>query len=339
MRGVRTGTVALSDVIDCAMVRQLPATVASFSLGAFLVFALSAGCGKDTKDEKTNPDKTAPATTKSPKTADPPATAKRPDKAPGADKAGDKAGDKVGDKAGDKPAAAANLYFERKLEKDELRTRSLRELSLMRNTIFARGGNKFRKKWLREYFTAQPWYKPLDKLDKSKIGDTDWKNIKTIAEVERSFSKNQLIERKNVLLAEIGTNPPNPEQRVEMELISRKLGKWIGSKAEKKLSPLEEPSQLDNVLELSQLEDMSRKDLRLLRNTIYARHGYEFKSYILEDYFEFMDWYETNEKFTEKMLTKVDWKNIKLIKSVEAELGGPMSDNEHGEEIGWFDGA
>lgn len=308
-------------------------------LGAFLVVTAAAGCGEGAKKGK-NPTETA----KVDRDKSPAATSDGDQAQPDGDKAqpdGDEAqpdGDKAKN-AGQGDAPTAQYYFDRKLKKNELKDRSLRDLSLMRNTIFARGGNTFRKVWLNAYFSAQPWYAPRKKLDKSKITDLDWDNVKIIAEVERSFTKKQLKARKSTLLAEIGDGEPSDQQEVELKLLSRRLGKWIGKKTKKKLSPLEDPSRLDEILELSELEDMSRKDLRLVRNTIYARHGYQFKSFILEEYFMFMDWYKPNPKFKEKMLSKVDWKNIKLIKSLENQLGGPMRDNEHGEEIGWFDGA
>ena len=294
-------------------------------LMAGLLLAAPVGCGKDQVKKsdsagETDLDEATPVATK------PADGAAKPD-------------DGAAKPADDSDQPAATLYYDRKLTAEELRTRSLRELSLMRNTIFARGGNKFRKKWLSDYFSAQPWYKPSDKLDKSKISKADWDNVRLIAEVERSFTKDELNARKTNLLTAIGDGEPNVEQSIELALLSRRAGKWLGKKTKTKLSPLEDPSRLDEILTVEELQDMSRKDLRLVRNTIYARHGYEFKSPILEDYFMFMDWYKPDPKFTEKMLSKVDWKNIKLVKSIEDELGGPMRDNEHGEEIGWFDGA
>ena len=291
-----------------------------------------AGCGKDKKDksQETAQDKPVPVT---PEVAKPKPDPAKPD--PTQPKP------EVAQPKPDPAKEDAPLYFERALTKEELSGRSLRELALMRNTIFARGGNKFRKAWLDDHFSKQDWYKPQDKLDKSKISDLDWKNVKVIAEAERSFSKAQLDQRKKDLLAQIGAGQPTAEQRVELELISRRFGKWVGPaqvKAEKR-SPLEDPGQLDRVLELSELDDMSRKDLRILRNTIYARRGYVFKSPILTDYFINMDWYKADEKYTDDRLSKVDWKNIKLVKSVENDLGGPVDDNEHGEEMDWFDGA
>ena len=76
------------------------------------------------------------------------------------------------------------------------------------------------------------------------------------------------------------------------------------------------------------LRGLSLNELRLLRNEIYARHGRQFKSQLLQEYFDNMSWYQANPAFTEKQLTKVDVTNIRLIKSVEDTLGGPLTEDE-----------
>src|SRR5437773_10874911 len=81
-----------------------------------------------------------------------------------------------------KPAGAASgeqrhsLYYDREIRQEDLRGRTLRELTLMRNTIYARAGNPFRKKWLNDYFSAQPWYHPLPKMDETRLTTLDRKN-------------------------------------------------------------------------------------------------------------------------------------------------------------------
>src|SRR5262245_25089010 len=60
---------------------------------------------------------------------------------------------------------ARPFYYTREITQQDLDGRSLRELTLMRNTIYARAGNRFRKKWLNDYFSAQPWYHPLATMD------------------------------------------------------------------------------------------------------------------------------------------------------------------------------
>ena len=52
-----------------------------------------------------------------------------------------------------------------------------------------------------------------------------------------------------------------------------------------------------------------------------------------------MEWYQADEAYTDDRLTAIDKKNIKLIKSVEESLGGPMTEHDHKVEDGWFSGA
>ena len=91
------------------------------------------------------------------------------------------------------PAPAAMVwYFDRALTDADLQGRSLRELSLLRNTIFARAGNPFRKDWLNAWFRAQPWYTPAKTWDPAKITPIDWENAKTIAAYESSLKRAEL---------------------------------------------------------------------------------------------------------------------------------------------------
>lgn len=58
--------------------------------------------------------------------------------------------------------------------------------------------------------------------------------------------------------------------------------------------------------------------LRIMRNTIYARHGYKFKDKGLQDYFDQFSWYEGYRSYIpESEFTQIERDNIKLIKSYE----------------------
>ena len=72
----------------------------------------------------------------------------------------------------------------------------------------------------------------------------------------------------------------------------------------------------DVFLDESDLKGLSKDDLRLARNEIYARHGYVFQSKELQNYFGSQSWYEPNPSFDGKM-TKWEKHNIELIKSLE----------------------
>src|SRR3954467_967733 len=79
------------------------------------------------------------------------------------------------------PAEKIPYYFDREITADDLKPLTLRELDLVRNTIFARRGHTFRKKWLRDYFTAQPWYHPSAAKDETKPTARDQKNAAFVA--------------------------------------------------------------------------------------------------------------------------------------------------------------
>ena len=88
--------------------------------------------------------------------------------------------------AGDQESARP-LYYTRAITNDDLEGRTLRDLSLMRNTIYARAGNKFRKQWLNDYFSALSWYHPLDKMDESKLTVLDKRNAEIIADYDAAL--------------------------------------------------------------------------------------------------------------------------------------------------------
>ena len=238
------------------------------------------------------------------------------------------------------PTAAPALYFNRAITPADLTGRTLRELSLMRNTIFARAGNPFRKDWLNAYFSAQPWYTAAKSWDPKKISALDWDNAKAITTFESGLSKADLQQRVAAVQGRVTAKTTTAEDQIELRLLSKRLGKWQSTAPPPtNRSPLEDPTLLATQLTKAQLDNMSRRDLRLLRNTIYARHGYKFKSELLQQHFDDLVWYEVDPKFTAARLTRIDWRNTKLIKSVEATLGGPMTDWEHMDAEGWFSGA
>jgi hypothetical protein len=231
------------------------------------------------------------------------------------------------------PAEIA-FYSTRRLTPEELADLSLRELSLRRNTIFARAGNPFRRTWLREHFTAQPWYQPRQSMDESLLSPLDRENAATIARVEASLGEDELNRRASELEAQLEASEEwSTEIEVESLLLSERLGYWpFDFETAGEPTPLQDPAQLDFLLTVDQLRDFSRRDLRILRNTIYARRGRVFQSPHLAEYFVATSWYVPDPTFTEKRLTALDQTNIRLVRSVEDELGGPVTERDED----WF---
>ncbi|MFL6335399.1 MAG: protein kinase domain-containing protein [Pyrinomonadaceae bacterium] len=95
-------------------------------------------------------------------------------------------------------------------------------------------------------------------------------------------------------------------------------------------TPLPEPMQLAEVkvlggtlLSPSDLTGMTKEQLRLLRNTVMARHGRAFKDTELRAYFQSRPWYNPSGDFDEDQLTTNDRANTDLLKAFEENDGAP----------------
>jgi hypothetical protein len=206
-----------------------------------------------------------------------------------------------------------------------LEKKTLRELAILRNTIFARyGWGGFRKVWLREHFEKQPWFKVNPKFSYRQLSEADRKNAHFIAVREHAFTLTDLEMHKQDLL-EKGEKNLSPEDRIELGLLARAMGQFALDDDKREKS---ESRSLDQLLRVDELRKLSLRDLRLLRNTIYARRGRPFKSQILQDHFKGMGWYKIDPAYSDRLLSKTDTRNISLIKSVENEFGGPMTDDD-----------
>ena len=62
---------------------------------------------------------------------------------------------------------------------------------------------------------------------------------------------------------------------------------------------------------------MSAAELRIMRNEMYARHGYSFKLKDMQQYFDQQDWYMPVSTDVTGDLTKLEQKNEAMIKRYE----------------------
>ena len=61
------------------------------------------------------------------------------------------------------------------------------------------------------------------------------------------------------------------------------------------------------------LRNLSPAELRLLRHTIYARHGRIFADGDLQRHFDSREWYSVNEAYSDDLLTAEDHRNIAVF--------------------------
>ena len=72
------------------------------------------------------------------------------------------------------------------------------------------------------------------------------------------------------------------------------------------------------LLKTVDVENMYRADLEVMRNSIYARHGYSFKNLRMRTLFDtYVDWYMPVTTDVSSLLTEIEKKNIALIKRYE----------------------
>ena len=77
------------------------------------------------------------------------------------------------------------------------------------------------------------------------------------------------------------------------------------------------PQASTRTLKTGDVENMRPEDLRIMRNEIYARHGYTFRLADMREYFDRQDWYMPISMNVSTQLTNQESKNEALIKKYE----------------------
>ncbi|MDZ4713593.1 MAG: YARHG domain-containing protein [bacterium] len=78
-------------------------------------------------------------------------------------------------------------------------------------------------------------------------------------------------------------------------------------------------------LSKTDLENRDPWELRIMRNEIYARHGYIFKLPELKEHFMMQSWYVPMKEDVTSLLTPLEKENIELIKRYEEYIGSQYS--------------
>ncbi|MEN3322687.1 YARHG domain-containing protein [Mariniflexile soesokkakense] len=80
------------------------------------------------------------------------------------------------------------------------------------------------------------------------------------------------------------------------------------------------PQASKRILSIDELLKMTKRDLNIMRNEIFARYGYKFKSGgEMDNYFKNQDWYSGQNDNINDFLTELEKENIKLIQQIENE--------------------
>ena len=74
---------------------------------------------------------------------------------------------------------------------------------------------------------------------------------------------------------------------------------------------------MERLLTEDDLKGVSKDELRIMRNWIFARHGYKFKTADMKAYFTALDWYKGVADDVTSKLSAIEKKNIEFIKKHE----------------------
>lgn len=176
---------------------------------------------------------------------------------------------------------------ERSVTAADLSGKTSGDLRLMRNAIFAKHGYIFKSDDLREYFSAFSWYTPQRADVTPYLSAIEKENIDFI----------QKFEGSKPTVANTTSKP--------------------------RLSNVGFAHDYSDIVCYQRLDDidvagLSKAELRILRNTIFARHGRKFKAADLRNYFNSFSWYvPLYDDVPISELTPTEQHNIALIQQYE----------------------
>jgi hypothetical protein len=88
---------------------------------------------------------------------------------------------------------------------------------------------------------------------------------------------------------------------------------WISREYATSTDKIYEVNASNQVLTKEEVENLKKGDLTIIRNAIYARHGYSFKNRPMRVFFDAQEWYVPVHTDIKSDFTDIEKKNIKLL--------------------------
>jgi len=201
-----------------------------------------------------------------------------------------------------------------KLTASDLSGMSQGDMRLLRAAIYARHGKIFKEADLTEYFSRFGWYKPeRDNVDEL-LNSVERANIAYIDQYSGSNLGGGDMQLVNDL------TPPNT-QNVQSK--RERSASAAASTGRSRFGHVGFTNDYSDIVCYQYLTDedvcnLTGPELRILRNTIYARHGRRFKSKDLQQYFSGFSWYNPRvNEVNPREFSAVEKHNIALIQRYE----------------------
>lgn len=169
---------------------------------------------------------------------------------------------------------------EKKLTDADVAGVSDSDLRIYRNALYAKYGYKFKSPDLQKHFAQFSWYVPSEPNEGVAL------------------SKMTATEKANVLFLK------NKEQGGGGSVSSAPAGGSMSYLTSRKIN-------------YNDIAGKSKSELRIMRNYIYAVHGYKFKSPDLQQYFGQFSWYTPRYADVNNQLNSIERYNIQFIQGYE----------------------
>lgn len=110
---------------------------------------------------------------------------------------------------------------------------------------------------------------------------------------------------------------------IDAAISSNNISEQETTKQETSLTSKSNPSTIGydvtsaRILTEKDIAGLSKKELRIIRNEIYARHGYIFKTDDMKVYFSSQPWYKGTRSDVSSLLSDIEKKNVEFIKRHE----------------------
>ena len=255
------------------------------------------------------------------------------------------------------------LYQNRLLTRRKLGTHTNAEWTVLAAEIEAIHGKRFDDQpWLQQYFEERYWYKAANnyKPNLSAIEEKNLRLIDTIRRQQRRVALQpgdmELFENKLISEAMLRGLSLHELRLLRNEIYARHgrvfktlwLQQYFGGqmwydpnesfKDEEMSGPdktnvetiVAYENKLHNQLSTKPitralLQGLFIEDVRKMRDEIYARRGKTFTNRWTQKYFESLDWYRADPKFTDASLTPIEKRNVATIAAYEKRAVSAMS--------------
>ncbi|MFK8006816.1 MAG: YARHG domain-containing protein [Saprospiraceae bacterium] len=105
----------------------------------------------------------------------------------------------------------------------------------------------------------------------------------------------------------------NIEKKKRIEHGDNEVEEWIAKEFAAATHLIYEINASNQLLDKSVVENLKKGDLTIIRNSIYARHGYSFKNRPLRVFFDAQPWYIPVHANIKNDFTEIEKQNIKLL--------------------------